>query len=381
MPTCMASFVPILLLPLLAVSAQSPARPCNATDCQLPTCRCASTDIPGNLPIYEVPQMVTLNFDDSVRVYDYDNYYSNVFSGRKNPNNCQIGITFFTSHSYTDYSLVEHAFYNEGYEFASHSVTHRWPTTWWKEASELELKHEILDQKSILCLWGGIPSNKIRGFRAPFLETSENELKVLHENGFLYESSMGSYTHYWPFTLDYKSPLCTPPSTCPVNSYPGLWIVPNVIYIQSNGRPCIMLDACTAPITEDQWFELLEVNFYAHYHGNRSPFGIHAHAAAWFFLRPERVNAMNRFLDKIGSMSDVYVVTQTQALEWVRNPTPLSQIQSFAPWQCPNKQSARCSFRNPTCVKTFYTPLWSQLKTCTSPCPTNYPGYANPQGD
>lgn len=371
-----------ILLLFQSGTAQNFAEPCNATVCQLPNCRCATEEIPGNLPIHEVPQIVTISFDDSFRVYDYDTYYSPIFNGRKNPNGCQIGITFFNTHQYTDYSLVEHAHRSDGYEFASHSITHRSPTTWWQEATALQWTNEILDQKKTLSEWGGIPSEKIRGFRAPFLVTSETELKVLKDNDFLYDASMGSFTPYWPFTLDYKSPLCNAPSTCPDYSYPGLWIVPHLYYKQSSGYPCSMLDACTAPFTEEQWYQFLVENFETHYNGNRSPFGIYSHSA-WFFGGQSRVNAMNRFLNEILEMHNVYVVTHTQMLEWVRNPTPLSQIQDFAPWMCPPVEGPRCSYSQapgPTCSKTFTTPIYNFFKSCTTPCPNKYPGFGNPLG-
>lgn len=190
---------------------------------------------------------------------------------------------------------------------------------------------------------------------------------------------MGSFTPYWPFTLDYKSPLCNSPGTCPENAYPGLWVVPHLYYKQSSGYPCSMLDACTAPFTEDQWFEFLMENFNYHYNGNRSPFGIYSHSA-WFIGWQWRVNAMNRFLDIIAKLYNVYIVTHTQMLDWVRNPTPLSQIHNFAPWMCPPTPVARCDYKAPTCKKTFTTPIWANFKSCTTPCPNSYPDYANPLG-
>ena len=321
--------------------------------------------------------MVTISFDDSFRLEDYNSFYDPIFNGRKNPNGCQIGVTVFNSHRYTDYALVEHA-YSMGYEFASHSVTHRTPTTFWEQATEDQLKDEILGQKSILNAWGGVPSGDVVGFRAPFLATSETELKVLHENGMLYDASMSSTTPYWPFTLDYKSPLCTSPSTCPEHAYPGLWVVPNRSYMQSNGFACAMLDACTAPVTEDQWYTFLVDNFNTHYNGNRSPFTLYAHSA-WFFY-PGRVEAMVRFLNKMADMEDVYTVTHTQMLDWVRDPTPLSQIDGFAPWKCPPRPAPRCAYTAATCTKTFTSPEFAQLKSCAPVCPVKYPGIGNPLG-
>ncbi len=356
-----------------------PALPCNATQCQLPNCHCASTSTPGGLSGKETPQIVTISIDDGLRDLDYTTYYSPVFNGRKNPNGCPIGLTYFTSHYYSDYSLMEHAYHVDAAEFADHSVTHREPTTWWENASEEEWTHEIMDQRSIIGLWGGVPEEEVRGWRSPFLVTSETQLKVLHENKFLYEASMGTSTNYWPFTLDYKSPICNSPATCPVNSYPGLWIVPTVLYKQSSGYPCAMLDACTAPVSEEDWMSFFEENFEVHYSDNRSPFGIYSHSS-WFFQGQARVNALTKFLDKLAGMKDVYIVTHKQMLDWVRSPTPLEKIGEFESWKCPPRPAPRCDYTTPPCLMTYPNASNAILKTCSAPCPVNYPGYGNPEG-
>ena len=92
-------------------SARDPAQPCVESQCKLPDCRCAETDIPGGLSTSDTPQIVAISFDDGVRVIDYESYYSKVFNGRKNPNGCPIGLTLFVSHDYTDYALVEDLHY------------------------------------------------------------------------------------------------------------------------------------------------------------------------------------------------------------------------------------------------------------------------------
>ena len=363
----------VLANPLRNVS--DPAQPCDETKCQLPMCRCASTDIPGGLDPKSMPQIVTISFDDGFRAQDYNTFYKPVFGSRKNPNGCPIGITYFVSNNYSDYALMETVYATGGAEFADHSVTHRSPTTWWKEASSEEWGHEINDQRSIMELWGGIPKDNVKGFRAPFLVTSETEAQVLHDSGFEYEASMGTDTHYWPFTLDYKSPICIDPATCPENSYPGLWLVPVVLYNQSNGPSCPMLDGCTVPVTKQDWLDFLWENFNAHFNGNRSPFGLYSHIT-WFYLSEVRAEAMNEFLDKLLSMDDVYIVTHSQMLDWVKNPTSLSGIAEFEPWKCPDRPAPRCDAQNPTCNTVFDN---VQFKSC-SPCPQEYPTYGNPEG-
>ena len=358
------------------VNAVSPAQPCDKAKCQLPNCSCASTEIPGGLSVKDTPQIVTFSFDDGLRDQDYQSFYSQIFNSRKNPNGCPIKLTYFVSHAYTDYALVEHAHLVDGSEIADHSVTHRTPNTWWLNTTDEEMTHEIMDQREILHLWGNVDLGDVRGFRAPFLSTSEMELKVLHENKFLYEASMVTDKNYWPFTLDYKSPICNSPATCPENAYPGLWIVPNVIYNQSSGYPCSMLDACTAPVSEDDWMQFFEDNFNAHYKTNRSPFGVYSHSS-WFFGGKARVDALKKFLTKLGSMQDVYIISHYQLLQWVQNPTPLSKIRDFKAWQCSAASAPRCQLDHPTCNK-FYNNA-GLLKSCNT-CPPYYPGYGDPQG-
>lgn len=361
--------------PSVSVGRDEPAQPCDETKCKLPLCRCANTNIPGGLDPKQTPQIITINFDDGFRDLDYQTYYKPIFTNRKNPNGCQVGLTYFVSHNYTDYALMEHVYSNDGAEFADHSVTHRSPTTWWEDATEEEWSHEINDQRSILELWGGMGKDEVRGFRSPFLVTSETELKVLHESSFLYEASMGTTTNYWPFTLDYESPICISPATCPKNAYPGLWLVPIALYKQSNGNYCAMLDACTTPITEEDWFNFLMENFNAHYDYNRSPFGIYSHSA-WFYISDVRAKAMEAFLDKVLAFEDVYIVTQSQMLDWVSQPVALDKIKDFDSWKCPPRPAPRCDYMQPTCQKMYED---KYFKSCSS-CPNNYPSYGNPEG-
>lgn len=81
------------------------AKPCNPNDCRLPDCRCSGTDIPGNIPVNETPQFVTITFDDAVTFLNNE-YYQQAFPNRLNPDSCPVAATYYISHEYTDYSLV-----------------------------------------------------------------------------------------------------------------------------------------------------------------------------------------------------------------------------------------------------------------------------------
>lgn len=64
----------------------------------------------------------------------------------------------------------------------------------------------------------------------------------------------------------------------------------------------------------------------------RAPFGLFYHAA--WFTQPHHKEGFIKFLDTINAMPDVWIVTNWQALQWVRDPTPISRINSFQPFQC-----------------------------------------------
>ncbi|KAL5477296.1 hypothetical protein EMCRGX_G024073 [Ephydatia muelleri] len=97
----------LLITTSLAAVISNPAQPCVPGQCKPPNCRCAGVDIPGGLTPSKTPQIVLISFDDGLRTQDYEGFYASVFNGRKNPNGCQIGLTFFASHYYTNYALLE----------------------------------------------------------------------------------------------------------------------------------------------------------------------------------------------------------------------------------------------------------------------------------
>jgi len=89
-------------------------------------------------------------------------------------------------------------------------------------------------------------------------------------------------------------------------------------------------------------------------------------------------SAVKKFLLNKLSLGDVWMVGIRQAIEWIKTPTSLDDIENFAPWKCdsppppPSCDSPNvCSFRdNPNY-------LW----TCTRPCPPHYPWVGNPDGN
>jgi len=336
--------------------------------CLLPDCSCGGKDIPGDMAVETVPQIVMLTFDDSVNDLNKQ-LYSDLFSkGRVNPNGCPITATFYVSHEWTDYGQVQNL-YSEGHEMASHTVSH----SFGEQFSQKKWTREVAGQREILAAYGGVKLADVRGMRSPFLSIGGNKMfKMLYDSNFTYDSSMPVYENRppsWPYTLDYKifHDCMIPP--CPTKSYPGVWEVPMVMWQDLNGGRCSMGDACSNPPDSDGVVKMLMKNFDRHYLTNRAPFGLFYHAA--WFTQPHHKEGFIRFLDQINAMSDVWLVTNWQALQWIRDPTPISRMNSFQPFQCDY------SDRPKRCNTAKVCNLWHKsgvryMRTC-QPCPEIYP--------
>ena len=64
---------------------------------------------------------------------------------RKNPNGCPISATFYVSHEWTDYGLVQ-SLYSDGHEVASHSISH----SFGEQFSKKKWLKEMAGQREIL---------------------------------------------------------------------------------------------------------------------------------------------------------------------------------------------------------------------------------------
>jgi hypothetical protein len=91
-----------------------------------------------------------------------------------------------------------------------------------------------------------------------------------------------------------------------------------------------MGDACSNPPDAEGVYQMLAKNFERHYTTNRAPFGLYYHAA--WFTQTHHKEGFEAFLDTLVQMDDVWLVTNWQALSWIRNPTSTSRINSFEPW-------------------------------------------------
>ncbi len=311
---------------------------CVPRQCVLPDCFCAGTSGPPNMRNYDIPQMVMLTFDDSLNEEIYG-YYKTLFRlGRSNPNGCPITATFYLSNNWTNYDLVA-ALHHQGHEFASHTITHRMPQSWWTHASREDWYREVEGQRDNIASKAGIPKNEITGLRVPYLELGgDRQFRMMRDVGLEYDATFmtGPYDEggAWPFTLDYPPnwKYCSN-NNCPKGSFPGLWELPLNRWIGPDGKPCTMMDSCpTQPEDRDDALGYMWYNFNRFYRGNRAPFGIHLHAT-WFRRDDRYHEALDAFIDAILELKDVYLVTASQVLDWMKDPHTISEINDFRSWK------------------------------------------------
>jgi hypothetical protein len=53
-------------------------------------------------------------------------------------------------------------------------------------------------------------------------------------------------------------------------------------------------------------------------------------------------NMLQKFLDEMVKLPDVWFVTNWQAIEWMKKPTPLTQLNEFEPWNCKRQVCNLC---------------------------------------
>lgn len=375
-------FAYALVFVIAFLSNQASGQYCNATNCVAPACRCASTSIPGNLELNKTPQFVLLSFDGAITTSNTNNYTA-LLKNKYNPDGCPLSFTFFVSHEYTDYSLV-HQLYYKGQEIASHSITKESsPSEQWKNKDASQWEAELGGMRTIAAKFANIPANSIQGERAPYIQTSGNATMQSVMSLGMYDTSYPNPDNrnrpIWPYTLDqgYQHSQCSL-APCPTGNFPGVWTFPMIPLVNSKNLSCIMIDGCGDPATTAEALSFLKENFNRHYTTNKAPFGLYMNANAWFLKGAHLFDAYDQFLQYLQTLNDVYVVSMSQALKWMKNPVPLDQMSTVL--SCPALNPSTCTPRN-----CFYDGTSSPgglerfMKSCVS-CPNNFPWVGNPLG-
>ncbi|KAF6748379.1 hypothetical protein DFP72DRAFT_916579 [Ephemerocybe angulata] len=332
----------LLASPLLALAQYS----CDPNVCKLPDCACATTTPPGGLDPAQVPQFVVFTADDAIQSYTID-AVNQFLAQRKNPNGCKPKMTYFASLTYTNYSLITD-WYVAGNEIADHTITHMGSPT----------KEEVNGNLIALNALAGIPLSALKGFRAPLLDFKAETLQILHKSQFLYDSSASASVPvtdpntnaYWPYTLDNGiANNCDTPGLCNGEpKLPGLWEIPMYAFFDNRGvvGPHLMdpwLDSANgnnAP-SDAATLAFMQKTFTDHYNGKRQPIGLYTHPIHVSLSYPgttakkSTIDMINSFLDWAQNHDNVWIVSNEQLLDWVRNPVPASQMSSLASFSCP----------------------------------------------
>jgi len=370
---------------------------CNKEECLLPDCFCYNNprEMPKNMNPKNVPQMITLTFDDAINNNNLD-LYEIIFDGRRlNPNQCTIKSTFFVSHKYTNYSAVQEM-HRLGHEIAVHSISHNDSENFWSNATEENWTQEMAGARVISERFANITDQSIIGIRAPYLRVGgNNQFSMMESQAFLYDSSITaplSDIPQWPYTLYYRMPHACHGhiQTCPTRSFAVWEMVMNELdrredpEIEEPLPGCAMVDSCfSSKPTADQVYKFLVNNFDRHYNTNRAPLGLFFHSA---FLKndPEVLDAFLFWIDEvIAKYNDVYFVTMTQVIQWMQDARNVNEMVNYEPWKdkCVVKGKPFCYGGNNCELNTQDLPGETlRLPTCMA-CPNNYPWLQDPTGE
>jgi len=378
------------------------AAPLCALDiCVLPDCFCSvdGTGVPGDLcpegtDCTNVPQMITITFDDAINNNNID-LYANMFNRKRvNPNGCDIKATFFVSHKYTNYTAVN-LMHAQGHEIAVHSITHNADEKFWREGSEQDWADEMDGSRTIINTFANISDASVVGSRAPFLRLGgNNQFSMLENYTFLYDSSITAPLQnppLWPYTMYFKMPhRCHGHNQkCPTRSHAVWEMVMNELdrrsdtTIDESLSGCAMIDSCSSILSGEQFYKFLVHNFKRHYETNRAPMGVYFHAA-WLKNNREFLDTFLYWIDQVlEETNDVYFVTMTQAIQWMQSPVSASQADRFAPWQsqCNTGPVDGSCLKPNRCTLTTDLLLGEsiQMNTCKR-CPNRYPWLGDPKG-
>lgn len=211
-----------------------------------------------------------------------------------------------------------------------------------------------------------IHRSHIKGFRVPHFQIDrDRHLDLIRNYHFHYDSSMlfQSSNFIWPFTMNYVFNKTDCLNCDPDNrTIDALWQFPLHEWTYPNGknfdlengdvfdgslatRSCrTFADASCLPEDEvhsiDTYYDLIKYNFDRHASlrlGRRSPFIIELDLMWLSEHQDKRLEGLMRFIEYILTSPDhryVYFVSIEQALEWLKYPRTLDQLDEFWAFSC-----------------------------------------------
>ena len=256
-----------------------------------------------------------------------------------------------------------------------------------------------------------ITDGSVIGVRAPFLRAGGNpQFEMMSDQYFAYDSSLTAplgRVPIWPYTLDHRVPhKCIGRAVCPSRSFPGVWELPiNMLDRREKGQQdrmtgCHHVSSCTNIYEPEQLTELLDYNFEHHYNTNRAPLSL-AFNPAWLLSKSKGtegssrwndvfVDALDQWMTKVlKEHRDVYFVTNLQVIQWMQNPTRVSDLNTFGEWKVGCQKGPRdrdpllgaCLYPNSCLLTSRELPEQElTLRTCMD-CPRVYPWLLDPNGE
>jgi len=369
---------------------------CDLSQCVLPECFCSpdGTQVPGDLEITQVPQMITLTFNGAVNV-DNIGIYQEVFKEeRLNPNGCQAKGTFFVSHKYTNYSAVQEL-HRKGHEIGVFSITNKDSPRYWSQGSYDDWLGEMAGARLITERFANITDSTIIGVRAPYLRVGGNtQFEMMSDQFFVYDSSIAAplgRVPIWPYSLVFRMPhKCHGNAgSCPSRPH-AIWEMP-INELDRRDDPtfderlsgCHLVSSCSNIYDKEQFARMIRHNFNRHYITNRAPLSL-SFDSAWLQVNKGFTKALvDWMVETLEEHNDVYFLTEIQVLEWIQKPTDINSLRDFQEWKekCDVKGQPFCSLPNPCPLTTRELPGETlRLHTCVE-CPNNYPWILDPTGD
>lgn len=93
----------------------------------------------------------------------------------------------------------------------------------------------------------------------------------------------------------------------------------------------------------------------------------------WFSFVENSYEGFTKFLDKMATYNDVFLVSQKEVYDWIKNPVPLSEFKTDHPERDTECVAYSCKLEKPDGEERY-------LKSC-GPCPATYPWLDNPDGN
>lgn len=369
---------------------------CNQAECILPDCFCSAdgTQVPGNLEITQVPQMITLSFNGAINQDNIPIYQDLFPEDLLNPNGCSAKGTFFVSHKYTNYSAVQE-FHRKGHEIGVFSITRKQSPKYWTKGTYDDWLAEMAGDRLIIERFANITDGSVIGLRAPFLRVGGNtQFEMMNDQFFVYDTSIAAplgRVPVWPYTLLYKMPhKCHGnANNCPSRSHP-IWEMP-INELDRRDDPeyderlsgCHLVSSCSNIYSPEAFKRMLNHNFNRHYSSNRAPLSL-SFDTSWLKVNKGFTRVLRDWMKSLVlDHSDVYFVTNLQVIQWMQKPVDVNALRDFQEWKekCDVKGLPFCSLPNACPLTTRELPgEVLRLHTCME-CPNNYPWILDPTGD